>query len=168
MEILKEYLTMGTLAFFVCTLVNVILSTIKSILTVKASRINATLINAIAYGFYAIVIKQLADTNMLISVTVTVICNLIGVYFSMWLLDKFKKDKLWIVEVNTEKETCDIITKNLLEKNIGYTEIDVVGQFKYNKNIKIYCYTQKDSAIVKHILKDLKMVKYNIVESRGF
>jgi len=72
-----------TIIFFIITLVNVILSTVKSILTVKASRKVAALINAIAYGFYAMVVKQMATVSTSTVVIVTVLCNLIGVYFSM-------------------------------------------------------------------------------------
>ena len=48
----------ATIIFFICSLINVMLSTLKTILTVKASKGVATIINAITYGFYAIVVKQ--------------------------------------------------------------------------------------------------------------
>lgn len=42
--------------FIVCTAVNVVLSTIKSILTVKGNKWVAAGINALTYGFYSYVI----------------------------------------------------------------------------------------------------------------
>ena len=85
----------ATIIFFICSLINVMLSTLKTILTVKASKGVATIINAITYGFYAIVVKQLASLDLITTVTVTIITNIIGVYVSMWLLERTKKDCLW-------------------------------------------------------------------------
>ena len=70
----------ATIIFFLCSLINVMLSTLKTILTVKASKGIATLINAITYGFYAIVVKQLASLDLITTVSVTIITNIIGVY----------------------------------------------------------------------------------------
>ena len=88
---MAQYLTISTLIFFLLNLINVMLSTVKSVLTVKASRLIATLINALAYGYYTIIIKQISNSSIEMVVTVTIITNLIGVYTSLWLLDKFKK-----------------------------------------------------------------------------
>ena len=74
------------IVFFCCSLVNVMLSTVKSILTVRSTKNVAAVINAITYGFYAIVVKQLAELSVPVTVIVTIITNLIGVYISMWIL----------------------------------------------------------------------------------
>ena len=50
--------TLAVGVFFLCSLVNVMLSTCKTVLTLKASKGAATVINACTYGFYAIVVKQ--------------------------------------------------------------------------------------------------------------
>ena len=81
--------------FTVCSLVNVILSTMKTILTVRSTKVVASIINAVTYGFYAIVVKQLASLDLTVTVIVTIATNLVGVYLSMWLMDKMKKDCLW-------------------------------------------------------------------------
>ena len=78
--------------FTVCSLVNVILSTMKTILTVRSTKVVASVVNAVTYGFYAIVVKQLASLDLTVTVIVTIATNLIGVYLSMWLMDKMKKD----------------------------------------------------------------------------
>ena len=69
--------------FTVCSLVNVILSTMKTILTVRSTKVVASIINAVTYGFYAIVVKQLASLDLTVTVIVTIVTNLIGVYFSI-------------------------------------------------------------------------------------
>ena len=150
----------ATIAFFICSLINVMLSTLKTILTVKASKGVATIINAITYGFYAIVVKQLASLDLITTVTVTIITNIIGVYISMWLLEKTKKDCLWKISVTTKDNT---LVEKLEKFSISY----VMNPVQYKKqtyyNIDVFSENQKDSSIIENILKEYK-VKYNITE----
>ena len=150
----------ATIVFFICSLINVMLSTLKTILTVKASKGVATIINAITYGFYAIVVKQLASLDLITTVTVTIITNIIGVYVSMWLLEKIKKDCLWKISVTTKDNT---LVEKLEKFSISY----VMNPVQYKKqtyyNIDVFSENQKDSSIIENILKEYK-VKYNITE----
>lgn len=150
----------ATIIFFICSLINVMLSTLKTILTVKASKGVATIINAITYGFYAIVVKQLASLDLITTVTVTIITNIIGVYVSMWLLEKTKKDCLWKISVTTKDSA---LVEKLEKFSISY----VMNPVQYKKqtyyNIDVFSENQKDSSIIENILKEYK-VKYNITE----
>lgn len=150
----------ATIVFFICSLINVMLSTLKTILTVKASKGVATIINAITYGFYAIVVKQLASLDLITTVTVTIVTNIIGVYVSMWLLEKTKKDCLWKISVTTKDNT---LVEKLEKFSISY----VMNPVQYKKqtyyNIDVFSENQKDSFIIENILKEYK-VKYNITE----
>lgn len=150
----------ATIIFFICSLINVMLSTLKTILTVKASKGVATIINAITYGFYAIVVKQLASLDLITTVTVTIVTNIIGVYVSMWLLEKTKKDCLWKISVTTKD---NILVEKLEKFSISY----VMNPVQYKKqtyyNIDVFSENQKDSSIIENILKEYK-VKYNITE----
>ena len=150
----------ATIIFFICSLINVMLSTLKTILTVKAPKGVATIINAITYGFYAIVVKQLASLDLITTVTVTIITNIIGVYVSMWLLEKTKKDCLWKISVTTKDNT---LVEKLEKFSISY----VMNPVQYKKqtyyNIDVFSENQKDSSIIENILKEYK-VKYNITE----
>ena len=150
----------ATIVFFICSLINVMLSTLKTILTVKASKGVATIINAITYGFYAIVVKQLASLDLITTVTVTIVTNIIGVYVPMWLLEKKKKDCLWKISVTTKDNT---LVEKLEKFSISY----VMNPVQYKKqtyyNIDVFSENQKDSSIIENILKEYK-VKYNITE----
>lgn len=150
----------ATIIFFICSLINVMLSTLKTILTVKASKGVATIINAMTYGFYAIVVKQLASLDLITTVTVTIVTNIIGVYVSMWLLEKTKKDCLWKISVTTKDNT---LVEKLEKFSISY----VMNPVQYKKqtyyNIDVFSENQKDSSIIENILKEYK-VKYNITE----
>ena len=146
--------------FTVCSLVNVILSTMKTILTVRSTKIVASVINAVTYGFYAIVVKQLASLDLTVTVIVTIATNLIGVYLSMWLMDKMKKDCLWKISVTTKDKS---IVKKIENFDIEYTMSPIQYKKETYYSIEIFSKNQKDSTIIKNILNEYK-VKYNITE----
>ena len=146
--------------FTVCSLVNVILSTMKTILTVRSTKIVASIINAVSYGFYAIVVKQLASLDLTVTVIVTIATNLIGVYLSMWLMDKMKKDCLWKISVTTKNKS---IAKKIENFDIEYTMSPIQYKKETYYSIEIFSKNQKDSTIIKNILNEYK-VKYNVTE----
>ena len=151
-----------TAIFFACSFVNVMLSTIKSILTVKSTKNVAAIMNAISYGFYAIVVKQLADLDIPVTVMVTILTNLIGVYLSMWFLDKVKKDNLWKITVTTPSENLKSIAKELDKEGIGYTYFSVTER---KGVMDIYSETSNQSAYIRDVLKKYQ-VKYCITETK--
>ena len=146
--------------FTVCSLVNVILSTMKTILTVRSTKVVASIINAVTYGFYAIVVKQLASLDLTVTVIVTIATNLIGVYLSMWLMDKMKKDCLWKISVTTKNKS---IAKKIENFDIEYTMSPIQYKNETYYSIEIFSKNQKDSSIIKNILNEYK-VKYNVTE----
>lgn len=146
--------------FTVCSLVNVILSTMKTILTVRSTKVVASIINAVTYGFYAIVVKQLASLDLTVTVIVTIATNLIGVYLSMWIMDKMKKDCLWKISVTTKNKS---IAKKIENFDIEYTMSPIQYKNETYYSIEIFSKNQKDSSIIKNILNEYK-VKYNVTE----
>jgi len=151
---------LAIIVFIILSLVNVILQTLKSILTIKSTRFVASLMNALAFGFYTIVIKQLTNFDVFTTVTVTIVANLVGVYFSIFLLDKFKKDQLWKITVTTLTTFENkMIKKRLENSNIAYTELFISDG---KSVIDIYCYTQSETQIVKEVLNFSKS-KYHYV-----
>lgn len=146
--------------FTVCSLVNVILSTMKTILTVRSTKVVASIINAVTYGFYAIVVKQLASLDLTVTVIVTIATNLIGVYLSMWIMDKMKKDCLWKISVTTKDKS---IVKKIENFDIEYTLSPIQYKKETYYSIEIFSKNQKDSTIIKNILNEYK-VKYNVTE----
>lgn len=135
--------------FCVCSLINVILSTLKTLIMVNAGEKMSILINAICYGFYTLVVKQLGAVDYITAVVVTILANIVGVWISYRIMNLFKKDKLWRITatLKTKKEFEECIEK-LAKYNIGYTPI------KDTNSIDIYSYNQKESAIIKNILNN--------------
>lgn len=154
------------LIFFICSLINVMLSTMKTVLTVKASKTKATLINALTYGFYAVVVKQLAEYDLIYTVTVTIITNIIGVYVSLLLLEKFSKDHLWKICCTFDNildltDCCEALDET--DINYSWTQMHSKKESQESFYAEIFSKTQSDSAFIKNLLEG-KEVKYNIVE----
>lgn len=139
------------LIFFGLSLVNVVLQTLKSIFTIRASKMVAALTTAIAFGFYTVVIKQLSDFDLVIAVVVTVVANLIGVYLSIVITEKLKKDDLWKITAVLSQGNVAVLEIRLKYHKIGFTSENLNnGKMKFD----IYAYTQNESAIVKNILDE--------------
>ena len=149
--------------FALCTAVNVILSTIKSILTVKGGKLSASFINAITYGFYSYVIVLTSADGMPIwlKMAITAICNFIGVYLVKWIEEKARKDKLWKVELTVPTKYTNTIDFDLHDVPHSYIELsDKHTLFNF------YCATQKESAKVKAIANRYE-AKYFVAESKN-
>ena len=144
--------------FVVCSLINVILSTLKTLIMVNAGRNSAIFINAVCYGFYTLVVKQLTSVDYATAVVVTVITNIVGVWASYKIMDLFKKDKLWRITVTLKnKQEFDRCCNQLKKYNIGFTPIEKTN------SLDVYSYNQKESLIIKNILNNYKH-KYFIQE----
>ena len=151
------------LLFALCTAVNVILSTIKSILTVNGGKISASLINAITYGFYSYVIVLTSADGMPIwlKMVITAVCNFVGVYFVKWIEEKARKDRLWKVELTVPTKYTNTIDFDLHDVPHSYIELsDKHTLFNF------YCATQKESAKVKAIANQYE-AKYFVAESKN-
>ena len=108
------------LLFIVCTFANVIISTIKSVMTIKGGKVNAAIWNALGYGLYAYIVVMTANApiSTLGKVLITVGCNLIGVYGVKFVEEKLRKDKLWRIEMTVRDENADYLHALLTEKGI--------------------------------------------------
>lgn len=151
------------LLFALCTAVNVILSTIKSILTVKGGKFSASFINAITYGFYSYVIVLTSADGMPIwlKMAITAVCNFVGVYLVKWIEEKARKDQLWKVELTVPTRYTNTIDFDLHDVPHSYIELsDKHTLFNF------YCATQKESAKVKAIANQYE-AKYFVAESKN-
>ena len=144
--------------FCVCSLINVILSTLKTLIMVNAGEKMSILINAVCYGFYTLVVKQLSAVDYMTAVVVTILANIVGVWISYRIMNLFKKDKLWRITVTlkNDKELLSCQTK-LATHNIGFTPIEKTN------SLDIYSYNQNESILIKKILTHYEY-KYFIQE----
>lgn len=149
------------LLFIGLSIANVVFSTIKSIVTINGTPFSASMISALYYGYYNIVlIYTVADFPLWQKVLVTFGCNLVGVYAVKWAEAKGRKEKLWRIEVTVPSE----FTKQLHERlnPIPHNYIENVGKYSI---FNIYCATQMESSQVKKILVDYN-AKYFVTETK--
>lgn len=153
---------MSTITLFVIIqLINVVLSTIKSILTVSGSRWTAAIINAISYTFGAVVTKLITEQNVSIVITVTLFTNIIGVYFAKWILDKTKKERLWSIVSTIKSDDKDKIETELLRRGIQFTLVPAANE-RYH--VTLFSYSKGESLLIKEVLESVK-AKYYITEN---
>lgn len=79
-------MSMITLYFFI-SLTHVFLHIVRSILVIKSGKIVASAANCICYTFSAVVIKFIAETDLLIAIIVQATTNFIGCYLAMWFCE---------------------------------------------------------------------------------
>ena len=113
--------------FIILQLINVILSTIRSVLTVKSGKIVASISSAIYFGFYTIIVIYTAADNMnlWIKVLITALTNLMGTYIGKLILDKSKKERLWDITATVKEKYLNDICKELNEKLLLHTKIEM-------------------------------------------
>ena len=142
---ISNLLSTTTLYFFLISLINVILSSTKSICTVRYGRGINVLTNVISYSFYVIVVKQTADLPLTITVISTAAANALGVWLSYVILDLVQKDKLWKVEVVIPKCFTERLHYELKSVPHNYVELGPRTLFNF------YCETREDtSKVIKH------------------
>ena len=139
--------------FFICSLINVALNTLKTIIMHKEEKVSSTIINAITYGFYAIIVVMTASAlDLWITMLITILANAIGVYGSMWILEKFKKDSLWEITATTDRNNIEEIREYLNVCGIAHN-YNLVDNYKNSKVVfRIYSENQKQSEEIKYIL----------------
>lgn len=152
------------LAFFVAQLVNVILSTLKSVITIKGGKKLAAISHAVAHGFNTIIIKFIADIDLWLAVVISTICNLIGVYFALWLTEKLRKDQLWKITVTVPAENFDSLTLGLKENQITYISYETTWS-KY-RVLDVFSKQKKESKIIKNLFNE-NNAKYTILANEG-
>lgn len=148
--------------FIILNAVNVIIQTIKSILTIKGGKIIASTANAIAYGFYTIVIVYMVcELPLLQKVFIIGACNFIGVFVVKFIEERLQKTKLWKIEVTIPKVEKDRLITDCEKCNLPYNYIDINKYFIFN----FYCNTKEETTHVKKLLKEYN-AKYFVSESR--
>lgn len=156
---------MKFLLFFVAlSLLNVVFSTIRSILTIKGGKLLASLASGGYFAYYNIVlIYTVADFPMWQKCLITFACNVIGVYIVKYAEDRMRKNKLWKVETSILNGYKEDVIMLLMKAEIPFNYIEGVGKYTI---FNIFCSTKEQSVAVKEILKAYK-AKYFVSESKS-
>lgn len=153
------------ITYLIFQTIYVVLNTLTSIFKVKSGKMIASLSSAICYAFYVyVLIFTMADFPDYIKAGLTAITNFVGVYVSMYILEKFKKDKLWQIVATVKANDIGLtfsLDSVLIENDIAFTCIPTSKPNEYIYNI--YSKSQKDSKIIKNLL-EIHSAKYVINE----
>lgn len=151
------------LIFIVLNVVNVVLQTVRSIVTIKCNKWIAAVVNAIAYGLYTIVIVYtVCDLPLWVKAVVVAVANLLGVFGVKIFEEKSQKDKLWKVEANLTSENFESAQHKMeIEKIPHNYQKSSDGRYILN----CFCQTQEDSKKVKSIL-EMANAKFFVSESK--
>ena len=132
---------------------NVILATIKSIVTIKGSKLSAALMNALSYSVnIVVVIYTVMDFSIWIKILITAITNFTGTYLGVYITEKLRKDRLWEIKATVITVNDYINIKNALkaQSHIKYNSMtldDHQGYLFY-----VYTKNKQQSKIVRDIL----------------
>lgn len=146
--------------FIILQVVNVILSTIKSIVLIKGHKWATIIANTIYFGVYTAVLKQLTTIdNLWVLVVITMIANFVGTWIGIEVTEKLRKADLWTINTVVRSEYLKDYKKALNEANIKY--ISYQTTWDECSAVDIFSESRSDSKIIKAILERFS-VKYSI------
>ena len=152
------------ITFIILNVLNVIIQTAKSIVTIKCEKGVAALVNAIAYGLYTVVLVYMnCDIPLWEKVIVVGSANLIGVYIVKFFEEKSKKDKVWKIEFSLKKGYFNSAVEELNINDISHNS----SIFDEYVTITAFANTQEETTIINNIIKKYN-AKYFITETKSF
>ena len=142
---------MNILIFALATIVNVSLSTIRAITTIKGGKWLSAVMNAVCYGFYPLIVMLTAQgtVSIIINMIITAIVNFICVWIIKFIEEKARKDKLWLVKITVKPNYLETIKTELKNKNVSFTYYNVEKYIVFDT----YCETQTQTIFVTDICK---------------
>ena len=99
--------------FTIATIINVVVNTIRSIVTIKGNKWSAAFWNAVCYGFYTYIVILTAGDGIPTwqKMMITGIANFACVFIIKWVEEKRKAIKLWKVELTIPKGKTEDFNK---------------------------------------------------------
>ena len=149
--------------FIILQIVNVILSTIKSIVLSKGYKWGTIISNTIYFGVYTAVLKQLAlIDDMFLLVTITMIANFFGTWLGFDILDRIRKADLWIIKTVVKIDRIKDYKAALNEAGIKY--ISYQTTWDECTAVDIFSENRTQSKTIKKILEQFD-AKYSVYVS---
>jgi hypothetical protein len=153
------------ISFVAFTILNVIIQTAKSILTIKGNKWVASITNAIAFGLYTyIVILTVCELPLWIKIAVVSTANLFGVFIVKLIEEKSQKDKLWKIECTISSNFANELDLYLKVATPCPYSVLPVGQ--HHTLFIFYCYNKEQSLACKKLIKKFNG-KFFVTEQNG-
>ena len=140
--------------FALMTIINVTLSTIRSLCTIKGGKWLSATTNAICYGFYPLIVMLTAKgtVDIVVNMIITAVVNFVCVWLIKFVEEKARKDKMWKVEMAIPLDLSNEVIEKL--KSTG-------GWIPFNYNylgkwciFNCYCDTQDQTKFAKDLAKN--------------
>ena len=152
------------LTFVILSIINVIFSTVRSIVTIKGNKLSASIISGGYFAFYNVMlIYTVADFPMWQKCAITFACNVAGVFIVKLIEEKMRRDRLWKVEASILNRYREDVCAMLEKAKIPYNYIEGVGKYVI---FNVFCANQNQSSAVREILKAYN-AKYFVSESKN-
>lgn len=105
----------AVIIFIIATIVNVTLSTIRALCTIKGGKWLSATTNAVCYGFYPLIVMLTAKgtVDIIINMLITAVVNFVCVWIIKLIEEKARKDKLWKVEMAIPYEHSEQVIEHL-------------------------------------------------------
>lgn len=150
------------ISYVVFNILNVVIQTVKSIVTIKCNKWVAAVVNAVAYGLYTyIIVLTNADIDLWFKIIVVALANLVGVFIVKWIEEKKRKEMLWKVEFTVKSKVLQDVKTLLTLAKVPHSYIEIGKNTIFNA----YCATGKESESVKEIIKKYN-AKYFVSETK--
>ena len=136
--------------FIVASIINVIMQTVKSVVTIKCGKTSSAIVNAVAYGFYTwMVVLTVCDLDLWAKILITAVTNFVGVWVVKYIEEKARKDKIWLVKMTIPTEYTESAKAMLQKAEIPYTYYDVTKYIVFDT----FCDTQNKTSMATAICK---------------
>lgn len=138
------------LIFAVATIINVVLSTMRSLMTINCGKWLAAIMNAVCYGFYTwVVVLTVSDFDLWLKIAITAVANFVGVWIVKFIEEKSRKEKMWKVEMAIPSYYLDTVIKELDMRCVPF-HYQLAGKWII---FNCYCDTQAQTAVCVKICK---------------
>lgn len=139
------------LIFIIANLINVIIQTVKSLVTIKCNKYVAAFVNAVAYGFYTwIVVLMTGDLPLLEKCLIVGAVNLVGVFAVKLVEEQKTKIKLWRIEATIKKVHQKALSEELIKIDVGFSILNIENSER--TVVFIYSPSKEKSRRIKTIL----------------
>lgn len=153
--------------FVILNFINVLINTARSLCTVKGGKWIASLMNALCYGYYTIIIVITATYEMplVLKCIAVAIVNFIGVFTIKFCEEKMTKDKKWVFLATAKIANNAIVAvgEKLKALNIKLLYTEVVPNELYS--LQIFSNDKKESDMIIAILNNYG-IKYSAIEDK--
>ena len=144
--------------YFILSLINVIVSTVKSVMTVRGSTSQAVFINTLSYTIGIVVIKNVSEVSYVVAIIVTILTNLGGVWIGKVISNKLQKEDYWkFTTVCKNLEVSENLIELLRKTELDFTVINIEKRDSISKSIDVFSESKSDSKIIEDIFKELNV-----------